>query len=128
MTEFWFIGGSRAFLHERGGFLDPPVHYDCGRYALIICPYLAARRFTDRSLVERLRADFGPGVGFANQYEGRLHYPGLPERFGFGMTGKYRVHNPNSPAMIFTIDDWEYLEWWRAGERINAPETGDPPV
>jgi hypothetical protein len=37
----WFVGGVRSALDPRGMYNDPPVHRDCGAYALATCPYLA---------------------------------------------------------------------------------------
>lgn len=123
---FWFVGGSRAFLHERGAFLDPPVHYECGEFALQICPYLAARKFTDRTLIERLTdrqlADLPDGIKLMDH---PAQYPGLPERFGFGFALGYEIGG--ALRQLMSVQDWRYLEWWRAGERINAPDTGEPP-
>jgi hypothetical protein len=38
----WFIGGDKSAFHERGAYIDPPAHAECARYALRVCPYLAA--------------------------------------------------------------------------------------
>jgi hypothetical protein len=50
----WFIGGPRSAFDPRGAYIDPPVHGECGHYALMVCPYLAlpsyAKRIDDRTL------------------------------------------------------------------------------
>jgi hypothetical protein len=38
----WFIGGEKSAFHPRGVYLDPPMHAECARYALRVCPYLAS--------------------------------------------------------------------------------------
>ncbi|MDW9481854.1 hypothetical protein GOB57_24710 [Sinorhizobium meliloti] len=37
----WSVAGPGSALHEAGAFLDPPMHYECARYAVQVCPYLA---------------------------------------------------------------------------------------
>jgi hypothetical protein len=52
--EMWFIGGPTAAFHESGAFIDPPVHRECGEYAMKVCPFIAApswsRRIDDKTL------------------------------------------------------------------------------
>lgn len=42
----WFVGGPLSAFHPQGAFVDPPMHYECSHYALQVCPYLAAPRYT----------------------------------------------------------------------------------
>jgi hypothetical protein len=42
----WFVGGPLSAFHPHGAFIDPPMHYECSHYALQVCPYLAAPRYT----------------------------------------------------------------------------------
>jgi hypothetical protein len=35
----WFIGGERSVANRL--FSDPPMHEDCARYAMAVCPFLA---------------------------------------------------------------------------------------
>lgn len=44
--DMWFVGGIKSAFHEKGCFIDSPVHYECGQYALKVCPHLAASRYT----------------------------------------------------------------------------------
>ena len=37
----WFVGGPGSAFHERGAYIDPPMHRECVVYALKVCPYLA---------------------------------------------------------------------------------------
>jgi hypothetical protein len=38
----WFVGGEKSAFHPRGAYIDPPMHAECVRYALRVCPYLAS--------------------------------------------------------------------------------------
>jgi len=50
----WFVGGPASAFHAHGAYIDPPMHTECARYALQVCPYLAApnyaKRLDDRTL------------------------------------------------------------------------------
>lgn len=44
----WTLGGpASAFLAE-GAYIDPPMHFECYRYAVQVCPYLAAPNYSKR--------------------------------------------------------------------------------
>lgn len=40
-VDMWFLGGPMSAFHEYGAYNDGPLHRDCARYALQVCPYLA---------------------------------------------------------------------------------------
>lgn len=44
----WFVGGPLSAFHPDGWYFDTPMHADCMRYALSVCPYLAASKYTGR--------------------------------------------------------------------------------
>lgn len=44
----WFVGGPGSAFHKRGVYIDPPMHYECARFALLVCPYLAAPNYSKR--------------------------------------------------------------------------------
>jgi hypothetical protein len=60
----YFIGGP---LSVEGSllFTDPPMHESCARYALKVCPFLAAPRAKYRSLTESCGNGLGLGDGNA---------------------------------------------------------------
>jgi hypothetical protein len=116
----WFVGGSRCFMHEHGAFIDPPMHHECAEYALQVCPFLAAPSYAKRIDDRKLKAENMPkGMLLA-----RVDHmpPDQPERFGLGCTQAYRLVNPNPGETIFVADRWDYVEWWRNGVTINAPD------
>ncbi len=123
-SGFWFVGGSRCFLHEHGAFLDPPLHHDCATYALRVCPFLAARRYTDRIDARLLnQKDLPDGVALV---KAEYMPPNLPERFGLGLTQSFRLERrPGDHVMI--AGPWDYVEFWKSGERCDAPVSAVPP-
>jgi len=44
----WFVGGPGSAFDPNGWYLDLPMHIECCRYALQVCPYLALPRFLKR--------------------------------------------------------------------------------
>lgn len=44
----WFVGGPLSAFHPEGWYFDTPMHADCMRYALRVCPYLAAPKYVGR--------------------------------------------------------------------------------
>jgi hypothetical protein len=114
----WFVGGSRCFIHDLGAFIDPPVHYECGIYALQVCPFLAAasysKRIEDKKLLPQNRPDHMRLVPIDYME------PNLPESFGFGAT-KFAGFANN----VYVVPRWDYVEWWHDGKPSNAPSADD---
>jgi hypothetical protein len=42
----WFVGGPLSAFDPRGAYADGPLHDDCMRYAMQVCPYLAAVNYS----------------------------------------------------------------------------------
>jgi len=123
---FWFVGGSRCFLHPQGAFLDPPLHLECAEYALRVCPFLAARRYTKRIDDAKLAPGATPeGMTLLRE---EFMMPRLPERFGLGRTLGYRRLSRRGDLPVYVVEGWRYVEFWRNGEPVNAPDTADPPA
>jgi len=71
-TDVWFVGGPRSAFDPRGSYKDPPVHHECGTFALQVCPYLAVRSYTGIKPAARLRmlegiVRAGGVLGFVDQ-------------------------------------------------------------
>ena len=47
-------------FHPDGAYIDPPLHYECMRYAMQVCPYLAAPRYAGRVDDRTLKDDDRP--------------------------------------------------------------------
>jgi hypothetical protein len=120
----WFVGGSRCFLHEHGAFIDPPLHLECAEYALRVCPFLAAPRYSKRVDDRKLKAENKPD----DMALVRVDYmnPLQPEIFGLGAANDLRVVTRGPGDFILVVDDWHYVEWWKAGQMVNAPDRQVP--
>lgn len=44
----WFVGGPLSAFDPNGSYIDPAMHYECMKYALQVCPYLAAPNYSKR--------------------------------------------------------------------------------
>jgi hypothetical protein len=119
LQESWFVSGSRSFLSVRGAFVDPPVHLECAEYALQVCPFLAAPVWT-QSIAHRVLAAHEMPKTFHSvevSYSGRLQ----PDWFCLGLAGRCKLHYTDLGQVRYTVDDWRYIEFWKAGARCNAP-------
>lgn len=114
----WFVGGSRCFIHKYGAFIDPAVHYECGQYALQVCPFLAALSYSKRIEDKKLKPENRPDNMVLVEIEHME--PNLPEQFGIGAC-KVAVFVDN----VYKVDRWDYVEWWHHGVPVNAPSADD---
>lgn len=118
----WFIGGPLSFLHADGAFLDPPSHEACGRYALRVCPYLAAPRYGGRIDARTLKPGALPNHAVL------LDPTIIPERpvlFMLGRVERMRVGPPGatlSSPYLHREGEWTALEYWQHGQRLDDAE------
>lgn len=116
----WFVGGARCFTLAQGAFVDGPVHHECGQYALQVCPFLALANYS-KLIDDRL---LKPGDRPDDLVLARVPHmpPNQPERFGFGCTADYEAFRSDHQGWLYRANTWEYVEWWKGGVRINAPD------
>lgn len=116
----WFIGGARCFMHPHGAFVDPPNHHACAEYALRVCPFLAAPSYAKRIDDRKLKPENIP----ADLQMQRIDYmpPMQPERFGLGCAESVRAVASAHQGGIFVVDRWRYVEWWKNGVTVSAPD------
>ena len=74
-----FIGGPLSCANQN--FLDPPMHVECARYAMQVCPHIVipTSRYAKSKAGHEGRVEF---VGV---------HPDRPEKFGLYITDKCRV-------------------------------------
>lgn len=113
----WFVGGPASAFHERGAYIDPPMHAECARYALQVCPYLAARHY-DRRIDDRtLRGPHAPVVQFDPTVD-----PTRPTVFVAVMAvGQRLILFPDSKLVQYLAPRRPYrmIEYWRSGEQVD---------
>jgi hypothetical protein len=113
---FWFVGETKCFTSVRGAFRDPPMHQECGEYALRVCPFLAAPSYLKPLDDKKLKPGTMP-KGRMSPVQNVVG-PIQPERFGFGRCTAFDF--PLQKA--FLVAQWDFVEWWHNGELVGAPE------
>lgn len=123
----WFVGGEKsAFSVEpRGAYIDPPMHAECARYALRVCPYLASPSYAkllhgatmrpdDPTLVRDQTAIDSP----ASAHEVR------PEIFVAVLARGQRFKLTAGGGLIFPKRPYISVEYWQHGWKL-AREEGE---
>lgn len=116
----WFVGGPRSFLHPHGAFLDPPSHEECARYAVQVCPYIAAPSYARRIDGRKMDPNALPPNMAIVQTEGQDDRPPF---FVMAASDGWTVR-PAGPQgdVIVSLLPWQRMEVWRKGERVPEPE------
>lgn len=119
-AAIWFVGGSRCFTQSNGAFIDPPMHEECARYALQVCPFLAApsyaKRIDDRTLDEKAIPD-GMFIGVTSA----PMRPDQPEVFGLGRCAAFSIIPEGRDFILLPValpgrEKWLHVEFWKGGK------------
>jgi hypothetical protein len=116
----WVIGGAGAAFHEQGAYLDPPVHHDCGEYALRVCPFLATS-YSRRLEMKGLR-DIKMPLGYKIAVDEDA-IPQQPPFYVFAKTANV-TRWPQGPGVTYFVPKrpFQKVEFWKHGERITAAD------
>ncbi|EKY4114224.1 TPA: hypothetical protein ACGW3M_001114 [Pseudomonas aeruginosa] len=101
-----FVGGPSSMQSKL--FTDLPMHRDCARYALQVCPFMAAPKFA-YSNFEKEGVRVNPHVSDQR-----------PERFGLAMTKAYRLVQLPGQSLALQAGDFVSVEWWLNGKPVEA--------
>lgn len=122
--DIWFIGGNICFTHPNGAFLDPPVHHECGEYALRVCPYLGAPNYVKLLDAKTLKPGAVPDMVALVKHE--TIADSRPELFMFGRCENFRINRSGLGQFTMSvIGQWTALEAWRHGERVMEDAVGE---
>lgn len=103
-----FIGGPKS--HESRLFTDLPMHRDCARYALQVCPYLAAPRF---KYAETLTEHEGFIVSKTD-----IVSTVRPDKFCMAIATDYQVRLAPDNTPVLQATPWTSTEWWSQGKLL----------
>lgn len=108
------LGGPLSALHERGVYIDSPLHHECGQYALQVCPYLVLSAYKSKQdMALRLNDKYGGTTLFAN--------PTLdPNRPLFFVFARISGFSRTSNGYIKPFKPFLDVEFWASSERISA--------
>lgn len=122
--DIWFIGGPICFTHYAGAFLDPPVHHDCGEYALKVCPYLGAPNYAKLLDAKTLKPEAVPDMLALVKHETIADT--RPELFMFGRCERFRINRSGLGQFTMSvIGQWADIEAWRHGRRLEHHEVDE---
>lgn len=117
----WSVGGPASAFMEEGAYIDPPMHHECYRYAMQVCPYLALPSFTKRidagtlkkEDVEEHRVFIDNTVLAARPplFVGVMH---VGEDYQTDVFGRIERFKPKRP--------YRNIEYWQDGRELSAAE------
>ena len=108
----WLCGGPLSALHPAGAYIDQPTHSECVHYAIRVCPYLAAPKYTKRLDTSGVDPNHANGMLFVDP----TVIPDRPPVFvlieprAFTITLKNRHYLPQRPYL--------HTEFWLKGREI----------
>ena len=122
----WLVGGPLTAFHPNGAFIDPPMHGECMRYALQVCPYLAAPKWTTLGTAELkfAQSDFGPDAIAVATPHHPTPFRERPALFiAVQFIGPCPVHtSPHSGNRMFTPRSYRQVQYWRHGAQLSKAE------
>jgi hypothetical protein len=114
-----FVGGPVCFLSSRGAFSDPPMHAECARYAIRVCPYLAAPSYGRRIDDKTLKPEATPGGVMIR--EDLEVAEDRPVAFMLGTTDRFEMFlRPDGAPLFQCAGRWSDVEVWQHGQRLEG--------
>jgi hypothetical protein len=120
----FFVGGPASFYHDRGAFLDPPLHRECAVYAMRVCPYIANPSYGKRIDDATLKPEHMPAGMAVIQTAGNP--PSLdtrPQVFILGLAKRWEMFEPRPGTILFKVPnhrrDWVHMSAWRHGVELD---------
>lgn len=114
----WFVGGPMSAFHPNGSYMDPPLHAECMRYAMRVCPWLGIVRFRSRidggtmstEEIERTRVVID-----------RTMIPGKPAVFVcVGADSQVITTRTIQATYLRPERPYKAVEYWRDGKQLEA--------
>jgi hypothetical protein len=123
--QMWLIGGPVSAFAEDGLFTTPPAHEECARYAVQVCPFLAAPDYSRLIEDRTLKAE-------AVRDEDRFHHDGItpPRPLVFVLARTRRIalvdsDDGSGKKYILPHRPWERVEFWLRGGPISREDAED---
>jgi hypothetical protein len=110
----WFVGGPLSAFHERGAYIDPPMHHECAHYALTVCPYLALPSYQGRVDMRTLAPDDPTLITIDNSM--------LPERPDIFVCAMATGQKITQRGYVVPKRPFLRVEYWRNGAQIEHAE------
>jgi hypothetical protein len=120
--HIWFIGGPGSSFLVDGMYIDPFMHEDCGRYAIQVCPFIAARSYSKRLEAKTLKPEDVHEDALVHDNE---IAPPRPVFFCLTRTAGFSLVDPqDGTGQKYILPDrpWKHVEFWRNGQPITQDE------
>lgn len=114
----WFVGGPLSAYHAGGCYIDPPMHQECMRYALQVCPYLAAPRYERRIEARTLKGARTPPMIMVDP----TAIPERPALFVGVLTAGVTMWREGMQSYLRPKMPYINVEYWRHGRRLSQNE------
>jgi hypothetical protein len=122
LGQMWLIGGPISAFHEDGLYIEPPAHEECARYAVQVCPFIAASNYSRRIEAKTLK----PGaIDDMKQVHDNQNAPPRPLFFALTRTSGVKLIDADDGSGQKHIQPrrpWKEIEFWKNGERITQEE------
>jgi hypothetical protein len=115
--QMWLIGGPASFLDD-GMFTVPPAHEECARYAIQVCPFLAAPNYS--KLIEGKTLKPEAVHDTASVHNDRITPP-RPLFLVLARTSGIKLintHDGYGKKHILPRRPWKDVQFWQNGKRI----------
>lgn len=109
----WFVGGPTSAFHERGCYLDMPMHDECVHYALTVCPYLAAPNWAKEVGTAKAK-QVKAGVILIDE----TMIDGRPPVFVAVMAVGQKMVGEETARYVKPSKPYRKIEYWQHGQRL----------
>lgn len=116
------VGGPGCAFLEGGAYLDPPMHVECARYAVQVCPYLAVPNYSKRLEGKTLDlSKVSDDLILTSDENMILERPNL---FVLVILTKHRkiMGNGNLVKYIKPLMPYVEVEYWKSGVKLDSEE------
>ena len=119
VDDKWLIAGPGSLFHPQGAVIDSANHYDCSKYALEVCPYLAYNIYNKKLDVSKLQAKHSDII----LVDPTVELDRVP-LFGLVKIESYKL---TSSGNIIPKRPYLEVEFWVTGEKMSK-EAGESVV
>ena len=122
LGQMWLTGGPASSFQEDGIFTTPHAHQDCARYAIQVCPFLAAPTYSRLIEARTLKPD---AMHDTVQVHNDQIAPPRPLFFVLARTSGITLIDADDGSgkkYILPRRPWKDIEFWRNGQRITQDE------
>lgn len=122
LGQMWMIGGASALHNADEIFTVPPAHKECARYAIQVCPYLAAPVYS--RLIEARTLNAGTLHEAVDVHHDQI----VPDRAPFFVLARTSgvkwtdSGDGSGKQYISPRRPWKEVEFWRNGTAISRSE------